>query len=109
MEPLAPMASELWHIAACGLGAAFVATIATVLMLLWKSEIDHGLLGLIFLIVIVLFTVAFSFIVAAATPGFSIKVAATVFSGILTLGSKLLSDRFLDYLGSDDTNDAATD
>lgn len=95
-----PMASDLWHLAAYGLGAAFLATLATLLVLLWKANIDHGYLGLIFLLVIVLFIVAFSFVVAAATPGISIKVAVIVFSGILALGSKLLSDRFLKYLES---------
>ena len=94
------MASDLWQLAAYGLGAAFLATLATLLVLLWKANIDHGFLGLIFLLVIVLFIVAFSFVVAAATPGISIKVAVTVFSGILALGSKLLSDRFLKYLES---------
>ena len=94
------MASDLWHLAAYGLGAAFLATLATLLVLLWKANIDHGYLGLIFLLVIVLFIVAFSFVVAAATPGISIKVAVIVFSGILALGSKLLSDRFLKYLES---------
>lgn len=94
------MASDLWHLAAYGLGAAFLATLATLLVLLWKANIDHGFLGLIFLLVIVLFIVAFSFVVAAATPGISIKIAVTLFSGILALGSKLLSDRFLKYLES---------
>ena len=97
----APMSSDLWCIAAAGLGAAFLATLATLLVLLWKADIDHGFLGLIFLFVVVLFIVAFAFLVAAATPGISIKVAATVFSGLTALGSKLLSDRFLKYLESE--------
>ena len=92
--------SDLWHLAAYGLGAAFLATLITLLTLLWKDRIDHGFVGLILLLVIVLFTVAFSFLVAAATPGISIKIAVTVFSGILALGSKLLSERFLKYLES---------
>lgn len=95
------MNADVWQIAAYGLGAAFVLSLLTLALLLWKASIDHGFLGLIFLLIVVLFIVGFSFIVAAATPGISMKVAVTVFNGLLALGSKLLSDRFLKYLESE--------
>jgi hypothetical protein len=97
----AAMATNLWHILAWGVGLAFVMSIGTLLILLVKAEIDHGFLGLIFLIILVVFLVALSFLVAAATPGWSIKAAITVFNGILAFGSKLISDRFLKYLESE--------
>ena len=79
---------------------AFLATLITLLTLLWKDRIDHGFVGLILLLVVVLFIVAFSGLVAAATPGISIKIAVTVIGGIISIGSKLLSDRFIVYLSS---------
>ena len=95
------MAEELWRLSAYGLGAAYLLTLVVLLVILWQSNIEHGFLGLIFLLTIVLFLVAFSFLVAAATPGISIKVAVTVFNGLLAFASKLLSDRFLKYLESE--------
>jgi hypothetical protein len=96
----APMATDLWRVLASGIGIAFVLSLVTLLVLLSQSEIDHGFLGLIFLLILVVFLVAFSLLVAAATPGWSIKVAVTVFNGILAFGTKLISDRFLQYLES---------
>jgi hypothetical protein len=58
-------------------------------------------MGLIFLLVMTIYLVAFSFLVAAATPSLAMKVAVTVFNGLLAFGSKLLSDRFLKYLESE--------
>ncbi len=86
---------------AYGLGLAFVITWAVFALLLFRAEIDHGFLGLIFLINTVLFIVAFTFLLAAATPGISIKVAVALFNGLLAFGSKLISDRFLTYLESE--------
>jgi hypothetical protein len=65
---------------------AFVLSLATLVILLVQSGIDHGFLGLIFLIILVVFLVAFSLLVAAATPGWSIKVAVAVFDGTLAFG-----------------------
>jgi hypothetical protein len=90
----------IWHWLALGLGIAFVLTLGVFVLLLFHAEIDHGFLGLIFLLIMVIFLIGFSFLVAAATPGISIKVAVTVFNGILAFASKLLSDRFLKYLES---------
>lgn len=96
-----PMAAELWRLLACGVGIAFVLSLITLVIILWKSGIDHGFLGLIFLIILVVFLFALSLLVAAATPGWTIKVAVTVFDGILAFGSKLIGDRFLKYLESE--------
>lgn len=92
---------EIWRLLSYGLGIAFVLTWVVFLVVLWKAEIDHGFMGLIFLLILVVFLVAFSFLVAAATPSLSMKVAVTVFNGVLAFGSKLLSDRFLKYLESE--------
>jgi hypothetical protein len=95
------MAADLWRLLAWGVGIAFVLSLTTLVILLLQSGIDHGFLGLIFLIILVVFLVALSLMVAAATPGWTIKVAVTVFDGILAFGSKLVSDRFLEYLESE--------
>jgi hypothetical protein len=96
----AAMASDLWRILAWGVGIGFTLSLIMLVVLLERAEIDHGFLGLIFLITLVVFLVSLSFLVAAATPGWSIKVAVTILNGILTFGSKLISDRFLRYLES---------
>jgi hypothetical protein len=96
-----PMTTELWRMLAWGIGIAFVLSLIMLVILLVKSGIDHGFLGLIFLLILVVFLVAFSLLVAAATPGWSIKVAVTVFNGILAFGTRLISDRFLNYLESE--------
>jgi hypothetical protein len=96
-----PMAPDLWRLLALGLGIAFVLSLLTLIVILWQSGIDHGFLGLIFLIILVVFLVAMSLLVAAGTPGWSIKLAVTVFDGILAFGSKLISNRFLQYLESE--------
>jgi len=95
-----------WRVMAFFLGGAFVAALVLVSLLLFRSHIDHGFLGLIFLLVLVVFLVAFSFLVAAASPGVSMKVTIVVVDGVLGIGTKLLSDRFLTYLESDDDEDA---
>jgi hypothetical protein len=95
------MVPDLWRWLAIGVGISFVLCLLTLLVLLHKSGIDHGFLGLIFLLILVVFLVAFSFLVAAGTPGWSMKFAVTVFNGILAFGTKLISDRFLKYLESE--------
>lgn len=96
-----PVDPEIWRMLAYGLGASFLAILAVYLILLFKAEIDHGFLGLILLLIMVIYLIAFSFLIAAATPGISIKIAVTVFNGILAFGSRLISDRFLKYLESE--------
>jgi hypothetical protein len=88
------------------LGGGFLLTLVAFSLLLFFSNIDHGFLGLILLLILVIFLVAFSFLVAAATPGISTKIAIVVIDGALALGSKLLSDRFLVYLESGDEEGA---
>lgn len=97
----APMSAELWTTLAYGTGAAFVLSLATLTTLLWRARIDHGFLGLIFIVILIVFLVIVSFLVAAATPGWSIKLAVTLFNGILAFGSRFVSDRFLQYLESE--------
>lgn len=98
--PLASIDPEIWRWCAVGLGAAFIMTLGVLLVFMFKSKIDHGFLGLMLLLTLVVFAVAFSFLVAAATPGLAIKVAIAVIDGLLALGTKLLSGRFLQYLES---------
>ena len=64
------------------------------------SGIDHGFLGLMFLLTLVFFLVAYSFLVAASVRGFDIKVAVIVIDALVLLGGKLLAPRFLEYLES---------
>lgn len=66
-----------------------------------KSKIDHGFLGLMFLLSLVFFLVAFSFVVAASVPGYDIKVAVAVVNAFILVATKLLSDRFIKYLETD--------
>jgi uncharacterized membrane protein len=53
------MSTGLSEIALWGLGVASIAALITVLIILWKSQIDHGFLGLILLFVVTLFTITF--------------------------------------------------
>jgi len=99
-QPLAPIDPGIWRWCALGLGAAFTLTLGVLLAFMFKSKIDHGFLGLMFLLTLLVFAVAFSFLVAAATPGIAIKVAIAVIDGLFALGAKLLSGRFLQYLES---------
>jgi hypothetical protein len=99
-QPLTAIDPEIWRWCAIGLGGAFTLTVGVLLAFMRCSTIDHGFLGLMLLISLVVFAVTFSFLVAAATPGVAIKVAIVVIEGLLALGTKLLSARFLDYLES---------
>ena len=93
---------SVWRVFGFCLGGAFVITLVVFcLMFFYSKKICHGFLGLILLLVLVIFSVTFSFLVAAATPSISIKVAIVFIDGCLALGTKLLSGRFLDYLESD--------
>lgn len=94
------MDPNVWKVLGCCLGVAFIASLIVCYLMLF-SKIDHGFLGLIFLLVLVIFLVAFSFLVAAATSGISIKIAIVVIDGAFGLGTKLLSNRFLEYLESE--------
>ncbi len=85
---------------AIGLGVAFVLAMTVLVLFMIKSRIDHGFLGLMFLLTLVLFLVAFSFIVAASVPGYEIKVAVGVIDAFILVANKLLSDRFVIYLES---------
>jgi len=84
-----------------GLGVGFVIVIGYLILLLQEQEIDLGLLGLMFLLTVIFFLIAFSFLVAAATPGIEIKVAVSVVDALVLLGSKLLAPSFLDYLADE--------
>jgi len=93
---------SVWRVFGLCLGGAFVLTLVVFCLLLFCSQIDHGFLGLILLLVLIVFAVTFSFLVAAATPSISTKVAIVFVDGCLALGTKLISSRFLDYLESED-------
>jgi len=99
-QTLASIDPEIWRWSALGLGVAFTLTVGVLLAFMSKSNIDHGFLGLVFLLTMVVFAVAFSFLVAAATPGTAIKVTIAVIDGLFALAAKLLSGRFLQYLES---------
>ncbi len=83
-----------------GLGGAFVLALFTLGAFMILSKIDHGFLGLIFLLTMIFFLIAFSFLVAAATPGWSIKLSVAIVDAAVAISTKLLSKPFLDYLGS---------
>lgn len=87
-----------------GLAAAFIVCVAFAGALAMQQEMDHGWSGLIFLLVMIFFSISFSFLVAASTPGISIKVAVAVVDAFVLLGSKLLAPAFLDYLADDGNN-----
>lgn len=99
-QPPAPIDPVIWQWCALGLAGAFTLAMGVLLGFMLKSKIDHGFLGLIFLLALVVFAVTFSFLVAAATPGIAIKVAIAVIDGLFALGARLLSGRFLQYLES---------
>ena len=81
-----------------GLGVAFVIAMGVLVLFMTKSKIDHGFLGLMFLLTLVLFLVAFSFVVAATVTGYDIKVAVVVVDAFVLVANKLLSNRFIEYL-----------
>ena len=58
-----------------GLGVGFVIVIGYLILLLQEQEIDLGWLGLMFLLTVIFFLIAFSFLVAAATPALPAKTA----------------------------------
>ncbi len=83
-----------------GLGAAFLLSLAAIVIFMRMSDVDHGFLGLIFLLTIIVFLIAFSFLVAASVAGADIKIAVAVTDALVLIGSKLLTPRFLKYLES---------
>ena len=99
-----PIASNLdpaarqWFSA--GLGIAFLLTLACIVVFMRWSRIDHGFLGLILLLSVLFFLIAFSFLVAASVPGIDIKIAVAAVDALVLLGSKLLAPRFLEFLES---------
>lgn len=95
-----PMDPELWRRCSTGLGLAFLLTLGVLLVFMFKSRIDHGFLGLILLLTMIVFAVSFSFLIAAATPGIAIKVGIAVIDGLLALAAKLLTGPFIGYLKS---------
>jgi formate/nitrite transporter FocA (FNT family) len=94
---------EYFKLLGIGLGASFVIAFIVILIFLYKSKIDHGFLGLIFLLTLVIYLMAFSFLIAAATQGITIKLSVVFFDGVVAFASKLISDRFLKYLESEPT------
>jgi len=90
--------SRQWF--AIGLGGAFLVVAFLILAFMFWSEIDHGFLGLIVLLSLIFFLIAFSFLVAASVAGFDIKIAIAVVDALVLFGSKLLAPRFLQYLES---------
>jgi len=81
-----------------GLGIAFVMTMIWIMVFMVRSQIDHGFLGLILLLSLIFFLIAFSFLVAASAKGIDIKIAIVVVDAFVLFGSKLLAPRFLEYL-----------
>jgi hypothetical protein len=64
----------------------------------WAEDRDLGWVGLMFLLTMIFFLIGFSFLVAAATPGYDIKIAVVVVDGLVLIGSRLLAPHFLQYL-----------
>ena len=89
---------ELLKWSGMGLGVAYLIAMGVIALFMTKSAIDHGFLGLMFLLSLVLFLIAFSFVVAASAPGYDIKIAVAVVDAFVLIANKLLSDRFLKYL-----------
>lgn len=85
---------------AVGLGTGFAMAMAYLVILAFQ-EVDKGYIGLILLLVIIFFLIAFSFLVAASTSGISIKIAVGVVDAFVLLGSKLLAPNFLIYVSDD--------
>jgi hypothetical protein len=85
---------------AIGLGGGFAVTMVYLAILAFQ-DVDKGYIGLILLLVIIFFLIAFSFLVAAATPGISIKVAVGIVDAFVLIGSKLLAPNFLMYVSTD--------
>lgn len=83
-----------------GLGGAFALAFLVVVLLRF-SGIDQGFLGLILLLVLVIFALCFTIMVAALTPGVAIKIVVGVVDALAAIAARLLSPRFLDYLESE--------
>jgi FtsH-binding integral membrane protein len=95
-----------WTWFSVGLAVAFLITIICIIVFMLFSQIDHGFLGLILLLTLIFFLIAFSFLVAASAQGVDIKIAVAIVDAFVVLGSKLLSDRFLQYLETELTEAA---
>ena len=94
--PLNPTVRDFFGIA---LASAFL--LAMPMIFAFKSsKIDHGFLGLMFLLTLVVFLIAFSFLIAAAVPGLAIKVTVAVVDTATVIATGLLKPRFLEYLES---------
>jgi hypothetical protein len=81
------------------LGGAFLLTML-ILLAFKSSKIDHGFLGLMFLLTLVVFLIAFSLLIAASVPGLAIKFTVAVVDTATVIASGLLKPRFLEYLES---------
>ncbi|MET4181729.1 bacteriorhodopsin [Bradyrhizobium sp. JR7.2] len=101
---------EAWQWFGIGLGAAFVITIAVIVLFFWYSAyhaeteqdaLDLGFLGLILLLVTIFYLVAFSFLVAASARGLDVKLLVAAIDAFVLIGSKLLAPEFLRYLNEE--------
>jgi len=84
-----------------GLGVGFAAALFVILVFMTLSQIDHGFLGLIFLLTLLFFLIAFSLLVAASVRGVDIKIAVAAIDVLALMGGKPLGPRFLQYLESE--------
>ena len=82
-----------------GLAVAFLIVIGFIVGLFRASKIDHGLLSLMFLSCLMLFLIAFSFLLAGAVPGHHIKIAVAVVDSTVFLGSVFLMRTLIPHLG----------
>ncbi len=105
------LSKDAWLWFGGGLGAAFVITIALIVLFFWHSAyhakteeeaLDLGFLGLILLLVTIFYLVAFSFLVAASTRGLDIKILVATVDAFVLIGSKLLAPDFLRYLNDEE-------
>lgn len=104
-----PLQAQSWQWFGMGLGAAFLITIGVIVLFFCHSAffdkddqgIDTGFLGLILMLVTILYSVAFSFLVAASAKGIDIKILVAVVDAFVLIGSKLLAPEFLRYLNDE--------
>lgn len=82
-----------------GLGGAFLLSLLVLVLFMFVSDIHQGLLGLIFLLDLIFFLIAFSIIIAAATPGWSVRLSIAIIDAVVAISTRLLSKTFLDWLG----------
>ncbi len=92
--------AELFTWGGIGLCIAYLIAMWVIVVFMRISKIDHGFLGLMFLLSLVIFLIAFSFLVAASVPGSDIKVTVAVVDTYILIANQLLSDRFIKYLES---------